>query len=62
MLDRFLFVFGLVVFIVCLILLVMNIVTGYYGLMFIGSVFGVLNASIAIGVSDILRELKIKNK
>ncbi|GEM04043.1 hypothetical protein HMI01_10310 [Halolactibacillus miurensis] len=60
--DRFLFVFGLVVFLICVIFFVMNVFTQYYGLSFILSVFGMLNASIAIGVSEILRALQLKNK
>ena len=60
--GRFLFVFGLVMFLICSIICVMNIFTQYYGLSFILSAFGMLNASIAIGVSEILRELQFKKK
>lgn len=57
-LDRFLSVFGIVVFLGSLIFLVMSFFGESDGVTLIVSIFGLLNASIAIGVSDILSELK----
>ncbi|ESU34082.1 hypothetical protein G3A_02970 [Bacillus sp. 17376] len=58
--DRFLFIFGLIIFAFCLIFFVMNFVGEYDGMILFGTLFGMLNASIALGVSEILRELKSK--
>lgn len=57
--DRFLFVFGLILFAICLIFFVMNFIGDYDGMMLIGTLFGMLNASIAIGVSQILTIKKV---
>lgn len=56
--DRFLFVFGLIVFVASFIFFVMNIIGEYNGISFIVSILGTLNGMIAIGVSEILRKLK----
>ena len=56
--DRFLFVFGIVVFAISLFILVMNFIGDYNGQALIVSVFGMLNAGIAIGVSEILSKMK----
>ncbi|WP_100407587.1 hypothetical protein [Bacillus solitudinis] len=58
--DRFLFIFGLIIFAFCLIFFVMNFIGEYDAMILFGTLFGMLNASIAMGVSDILRELKSK--
>lgn len=57
MMDRFLLAFGLLVFVTSLIFMVMNFIGEYDGQGFIVSVFGMLNASIAICVSEILRKV-----
>lgn len=59
-LERFLYIFGLIIFVFCLIFLVMNFIGEYDGLVLFGALFGMLNASIAMGVSEILSELKSK--
>lgn len=56
--DRFLFIIGIVVFAISLFIIVMNFIGDYNGEVLIGSVFGMLNASIAIGVSEILSKMK----
>ncbi|WP_100404270.1 hypothetical protein [Bacillus solitudinis] len=58
--DRFLFIFGLIFFAFCLIFFVMNFIGEYDGLMLIGTLFGMLNASIAMGISEVLGVLKSK--
>ncbi|WP_138420861.1 hypothetical protein [Aquibacillus sediminis] len=58
--DKFLFIFGIIVFVFCLIFFVMNFLGEYDGMILLGTVFGMLNASIAMGVSEILRALKSK--
>ncbi|MBD8069118.1 hypothetical protein [Bacillus sp. PS06] len=58
--DRLLFVFGLLMFIFCLIFFVMNFIGEYDGMTLIWTLFGMLNAGIAIGVSEILSTLKYK--
>lgn len=55
--DRFLLAFGLIVFVISFIFLVMNFVGEYDGQTFIVSVLGMLNASIAICVSEILNKV-----
>jgi len=60
--DRFLFVFGIVVFAISLFILVMNFIGDYDGQALIMSVFGMLNASIAIGISEILSNMKNTRK
>ncbi|MCT2534430.1 hypothetical protein NC661_15295 [Aquibacillus koreensis] len=56
--DRFIFIFGILVFAACLIMFVMNLVGEYDGIVLLISIFGMLNASIAIGVSEILGRVK----
>jgi hypothetical protein len=56
--DRFLFVFGILVFILSFIFFVMNFLGEYDGTAMIISIFAMLNASIAIGVSEILSRTK----
>ena len=58
--DRFLLIFGLVVVAISIFTLVMNFIGEYEGITFIVSLFGMLNASIAIGVSEILSHVKKK--
>ena len=60
--DRFLFIFGIVVFAFCLIFLIMNFIGEYDGQTLIVAIFGMLNASIAIGVSEILSKIKNTKK
>lgn len=57
--DRLLFLFGIVVFFFSFIFFVMNFFTQYDGITMFFSVLAMLNASIAIGVSEIL--LRTKN-
>lgn len=52
--NRFLLILGCVVFAGSLITLVMNFIGEYEGTILIASVLGILNASIAIAVSEIL--------
>jgi hypothetical protein len=59
-LDRFLFISGLLIFAFCLIFFVMNFVGEYDGMTLIWTLFGMLNASIAMGVSEILSVVKGK--
>ncbi|RXJ04416.1 hypothetical protein DS745_03255 [Anaerobacillus alkaliphilus] len=56
--DRFLFIFGIVVFFFSFISFVMNFIGEYEGIAMVISVFAMLNASIAIGVSEILARTK----
>ncbi|MBU9721379.1 MULTISPECIES: hypothetical protein [Bacillaceae] len=58
--ERFLFIFGLIVFAFCFIFFVMNFVTEYEGLTLLWTVFGMLNACIAMGISEILSVVKGK--
>ncbi|RHW43337.1 hypothetical protein D1B31_01320 [Neobacillus notoginsengisoli] len=58
--NRFLFVFGLIFFVFCLIFFVMNFIGEYEGMALIWTLFGMLNACIAIGVSEILSVVKGK--
>lgn len=60
--DRFLLAFGLIVFGMSFIFMVMNFVGEYDGQGFIVSIFGMLNASIAISVSEILRKVNTISK
>ena len=61
--DRFLFIFGIVVFSSCLIFFIMNFIGEYNELTLIVSIFGMLNASVAIGVSEIISTVKnLKSK
>ncbi len=59
--DRFLLILGFVVFASSLVTLVMNFIGEYEGTTLIASVLGILNASIAIGVSEILSHVKKKD-
>jgi hypothetical protein len=56
--DRFLFIFGIVVLFFSFIFFVMNFIGEYDGIAMFISVFAMLNASIAIGVSEILTRTK----
>lgn len=56
--DRFLFIFGIIVFFLSFIFFVMNIISDYEGTTMVGSVLVMLNASIAICVSEILTRIK----
>jgi hypothetical protein len=56
--ERFIFIFGILVFFFSFIFFVMNFVGDYDGVAMVISVFAMLNASIAIGVSEILTRLK----
>ena len=61
--DKFLFIFGIVVFAICLIFFIMNFIGEYDELALIVSIFGMLNASVAIGVSEIISTVKnVKSK
>ena len=61
--DRFLLIFGIVVFAISLIFLIMNFIGEYDGLTLIVSIFGMLNASVAMGVSEIISTVKdLKSK
>ena len=56
--DRFLFLFGIVVFFFSFIFFILNFFTEYDGTAMIFTVLAMLNASIAIGVSEILSRTK----
>ncbi|MDX1805866.1 MAG: hypothetical protein R3267_02415 [Paenisporosarcina sp.] len=56
--DRVLFVFGILVFFFSFIFFVMNFIGEYDGITMIIAIFAMLNASIAIGVSEILSRTK----
>ena len=56
--DRILFVFGILVLLFSFIFLVMNFIGEYDGTDMIIAIFAMLNASIAIGVSEILSRTK----
>lgn len=56
--DRLLFAFGLIVFAGCSLFFIMNFFTEYDGNAFVFTLFGMLNASIAMGVAEILSRLK----
>jgi uncharacterized membrane protein YhhN len=56
--DRFLFVFGVIVFFFSFVFFVMNFFTNYEDTTMIGSVLIMLNASIAMCVSEILTRIK----
>lgn len=56
--DRFLFVFGIIIFFFSFIFFVMNYFTNYEDTTMIGSVLIMLNASIAMCVSEILTRIK----
>ncbi|MED4015588.1 hypothetical protein [Sutcliffiella cohnii] len=60
--ERLLFIFGLLVFAICLIFFVMNFIGEYDGMVLLWTFFGMLNASIAIGVSEILTLMKSNKK
>ena len=59
--DRFLLIFGIVVFAISLIFFIMNFIGEYNDLALIVSIFGMLNASVAIGVSEIISTVKTLN-
>ncbi|WP_010095575.1 hypothetical protein [Ornithinibacillus scapharcae] len=54
---RFLLIFGIIIFAGSLIFFVMNLIGENDSMLMIGSIFGMLNASIAIGVSEILAKI-----
>ncbi|QOY34689.1 hypothetical protein AWH56_018445 [Anaerobacillus isosaccharinicus] len=56
--DRFLFVFGILVFFFAFIFFVMSFFAEHDGVAMVISIFAMLNASIAIGVSEILARTK----
>ncbi|MCG1021235.1 hypothetical protein [Sutcliffiella horikoshii] len=56
--DRFLFIFGIIVFFLSFIFFVMNFFSDFESTIMVGSVLIMLNASIAIGVSEILTRTK----
>lgn len=56
--DRFLYILGLLVFIASLVILIMNFFGEFEGMIMVMSLFFMLNASIAIGVSEILTDMK----
>lgn len=60
--DRFLLAFGLIVFVISFIFLVMSFVGEYDGQTFIVSVLVMLNSSIAICVSEILNKVNSISK
>ncbi|WP_033543677.1 hypothetical protein [Planococcus sp. CAU13] len=51
---RFLWVFGVLMFIACFIFFVMNFMGGFSGITLVVTLFGMLNAGIAIGVAELL--------
>lgn len=60
--DRFLFIFGIIVLFFSFIFFVMNLFSDFESTFMVGSVLVMLNASIAIGVSEILTRTKnLKN-
>lgn len=59
--DRFLFIFGIIVFFLSFIFFVMNFISDYESTTMVGSVLVMLNASIAICVSEILTRTKNLN-
>ncbi|WP_042147166.1 hypothetical protein [Paucisalibacillus sp. EB02] len=58
--DRFLFVFGLLIFVICLIFFVKNFIGDYDEMVLMWTLLGMLNASIAMGVSEIIGVMKGK--
>ncbi len=56
--ERLLFVFGIIVFFFSFIFFIMNFFTDYDSTAMIGSVLIMLNASIAMCVSEILTRIK----
>ncbi|MDZ5710791.1 hypothetical protein [Jeotgalibacillus haloalkalitolerans] len=56
--DRFLLIFGLLMFAGGFIFFLMNFISEYESTVFIVSIMVMLNAAIAIGVSEILSKLK----
>ena len=56
--DRFLLIFGIGVFAISFIFFIMNFIGEYNESALIVSIFGMLNASVAIGVSEILSKMK----
>lgn len=54
----FLFAFGALIFIVCLLFFMITLFSGNDGTVLIWTVFGMLNASIAMGVSEVLAVVK----
>ncbi len=56
--ERFLFVFGIIVFFFSFIFFVMNFFSDYESTTMVGSVLIMLNASIAVCVSEILTRIK----
>ena len=56
--ERLLFVFGIIVFFISFIFFIMNFFTDYDSTAMVGSVLIMLNASIAMCVSEILTRTK----
>lgn len=54
--DKFLFIFGLLVFIYCSLFFVTDIISGYKGISLY--LIGMLNAAIAMAVSQVLSKIK----
>lgn len=55
---KFLYIFGIAFFAVCFLFFVMNFIGEYSESTLIFSVFGMLNASIAIGVAQLLNKTR----
>ena len=60
--GRFLFVFGLLVFVFSFIAFVMNFLFGFDGNIFLITTLAMLNGAIAMGVADVLDEVKKLSK
>ncbi|MGD6780983.1 hypothetical protein ACQCT3_15875 [Sutcliffiella horikoshii] len=56
--DRFLYVFGILVFFFSFVFFVMNFFADYDSTAMVGSVLVMLNGSIAMGVAEILTRIK----
>ncbi|AQQ53149.1 hypothetical protein [Planococcus lenghuensis] len=56
--SKFLYIFGLLVFIASLIVFIVNFFGGFSGMIMVMALFFMLNASIAMGVSEILTDMK----
>ena len=56
--DRFLLIFGIIVFFFSFVFLIFNFVGDYDSMIMVISVLVMLNASIAIGISELLSRTK----
>lgn len=54
--DKFLFIFGGIIFVLCFVFFTMNLFTEYHDVTLVITAFGMLNASIAIGVAMLLNK------